>query len=501
LVFERKSGQSLDAEISGLFTYAGYREVFLKEHLLIAKEMLAEKWILGPDLQKVSNQTDLVQLSGDVQQRYYNDYIRIWDRLLADIRVVPFVDPRQAVEVLNILSGPNSPLRRLFKIVEQETRLSRLPPGAEQAGKLAERKFSRLTGKLASILQVSPDRGAEPSKTPQLSTPVDRHFAKLHEMVQALEGDQAPLDRSLAMLNELYVHMNSISSAANQSSQAFNAAQDPAAGSVINRIKLEAKRQPEPLADLLTSVAEGSSNLTVSGVREHLNAVWRTQVLPFYQRSLAGRYPLDRNGEREVTISDFGRFFGAGGLMDNFFRDYLQNFVDTSSRVWRWTASGNQALGIPSGTLRQFQRAAVIRDTFFRDGGQQPKIHFDMKPLEMDTSISQITLLLNDQRITYNHGPTRWSRMSWPDDSGISDAKALLSPPAGDKPSGVSEDGPWGWFRLLDHAQTSQTGSPETLQVEFSIGGRNARFLLRASSALNPFQLRELEDFWCPSRL
>ncbi|MES9820483.1 MAG: type VI secretion system membrane subunit TssM [Candidatus Thiodiazotropha sp.] len=502
MVFSRRSGEPLDKEIPALFSYEGYHKLFLKDHLEIANKLLEEKWILGPDLEKIVGKTDLVRLSARVKELYYEEYIRTWDQLLADIRVKPFNSMRQAVDILNIISGPSSPLRRYLKLIQEQTTLSRLPGGAKKAAELVERNTSGITRRLASILQVAPDGSEETPQDSLLTTPVDQHFASLNRMIDAQEGEQAPLERTMEMLNELYAHMSSIASAGNQSNQAFNVARDPSAGgSVISRLKLEAKRQPGPLAGMLNSLADGSSNLTVSGVRSHLNSVWKTQLLPFCQRSLTGRYPLDRTSSREVTIGDFGRFFGPGGMMDNFFNTYLQDFVDTSRRNWRWNAAGNRALGIPTGTLRQFQRASVIRDAFFSGSSQEPKIHFEIKPLSMDTTITQITLLLNQQRVRYNHGPARWNRMTWPDDSGISDTKILLAPPAGNKPSGLTEDGPWGWFRIIDQAKTEATDSPETIKVEFDVGGRKSRFMMRASGALNPFKLRELADFRCPSRL
>ncbi|MCG7946940.1 MAG: type VI secretion system membrane subunit TssM, partial [Candidatus Thiodiazotropha taylori] len=461
LVFSRRSGEPLDKEIPSLFTYQGYHKLFLKDHLSIANKLLEEKWILGPDLEKIVGKTDLTRLSSRVKDLYYAEYIRIWEQLLADIRVKPFNNMRQAVEVLNVLSGPTSPLRRYLKLVQEQTSLSRLPGGAQKAAELAAEHGSGITRQLASILQVSPDESQQEPEKQLLSTPVDQHFADMNRMISAQEGEQAPLERTLEMLNELYAHMNSIASAGNQSSQAFNAARDPASGGVISRLKLEAQRQPGPLADMINTLADGSSNLTVSGVRSHLNSVWNTQLLPFCQRSLAGRYPLERNSVREVTISDFGRFFGPGGMMENFFNTYLIDFVDTSRRVWRWNAAGNKTLGIPTSTLRQFQRAAVIRDAFFSGSSPEPKINFEIKPLSMDTTITQITLLLNQQRVRYNHGPTRWNRLTWPDDSGISDAKILLAPPAGNKPSGLTEDGPWGWFRMIDQAASEATNTPE----------------------------------------
>ncbi|MCP5444560.1 MAG: type VI secretion system membrane subunit TssM [Chromatiaceae bacterium] len=503
-VFDRRSGQPLDNEIPALFTYDGYHKLFQKAHLEIGRALLEEKWVLGPGFEQRNDEIDLAALSAQVKRLYYDEYISVWDGLLSDLRIIPFSNLNQAVEALNILSGPNSMLRRLLRAIEQETALMRLPEGAAKAAEAAEKRFSGITGKLASILQVSPGAGNSAGNEPLLTTPVDQHFAELHKMIRAEESEPPPIERTLAMLEELYVHMSAISSAANQSTQAYNAAKIQTTGgeNVVDRIKLEAKRQPGAVAELLTSVAEGSSNLTASGVRAHLNAIWRTQVLPFYQRSLAGRYPLRPNGTKEATVSDFGRFFGVGGIMDEFFTSYLRDFVDTTGRVWRWTAPGSRKLGIPSSTLRLFQHAATIRDTFFSAGGQQPKINFDMKPLGMDTSISQLTLLLNKQKINYSHGPTRWSRLTWPDDdAGVSDAKILFSPPTGSNPSGISRDGSWGWFRLIDQAKRSQTDAPETIKVVFTIGGRSAQFLIRASGALNPFQLKELEGFWCPNSL
>lgn len=503
LVFDRKSGQSLDADISALFTYKGYHKLFLKEQLDIAGSLLEERWILGPELEQTEGKIDLVKLSGNVKRLYYKEYIDIWEGLLTDLRVAPFKDVTQAVETLNMLSGPNSLLRRLLKIVEQETTLMRLPAGTENAAKEIARRNSSLTGKLANILRVAPDSVKTGSKKALMTTPVDQHFAALHKSIRSRGGEPPPLERPIAMLNELYAHMSSISSAVNQSNRAFDSARDQTAdgSNVISRIKLEAKRQPGPVANMLNAVAGGSANLTASGVREHLNTVWRSKVLAFYQRSLDKRYPLDRKSSREATISDFGRFFGPGGLMDEFFTNNLQHFVDTSGKIWKWTAPGNKELGIPPATLRQFQRAATIRDAFFGGGGLEPKIHFDVRPLNMDTTISQLTLLLDDQNISYSHGPTRWRRLNWPAAAGGSHAKILFSPPAGSAPSGLSEDGPWGWFKLIDKTKTSLTDTPETIKVKFTIGGRNAQFMIRASGVLNPFQLKELEGFRCPNRL
>ncbi len=499
-LFVRRSGDPLDREIPALYTYEGYRQLFLLRHLEIARRLLEETWILGPELERSNSQVNLAALGAEVQRRYYDDYIRVWERQLADIRIVPLRNLAQAMEVLNRLSSNTSPLRDYFQLVRHQTQLAEMPEAGGQAVAEAGRKVAGITDRLAAILEVKPP---QPQDTPEKSgslTPVDDHFAALDQLLQTREGGTPALDEILGLLNELYAYVNAMAGT-RQSSQLLDAARESGGGGVIGRIKLDATRRPEPLGGMLASLADESANLAVYKVREQMNSVWNARLLPFCERSLAHRYPLDAASASEATISDFGRFFGPGGMMDVFFDTYLKEFVDTSQRVWRWNSEGSRTLGIPSSTLRQFQRAAVIRDTFFEGGAQSPKIHFEIKPLNMDTTIRQITLLIAEQRVSYNHGPARWSRLEWPDDSGVSDTKVLLAPPAGDRPSGISEDGPWGWFRMLDRSRTQATGAPESLDVEFEVGGRKARFQVRASGALNPFQLRELAEFQCPSRL
>jgi type VI secretion system protein ImpL len=500
IVFQRRSGEPLDKEIPALFTYSGYHELFLKGHKEIVNRLLGEKWILGPDLERVSGRTDLDLLSSEVKRLYFEEYIQVWEAQLADVRIVPLRSLRQAVEVLNQLTSQRSPLRSYLKLVQRQTQLSQLPGVAGQAAAKAEQKVSGVTNRLATILDVKQEQQAPTPLQGRSQTLVDAHFTALNQLLQSQEDEPSALDEVIGILDELYTYINLVATT-RQSNQVLDAARDTGGASVIGRLKLDAKRRPVPLSGMLVTMANDSANLAVTKVRGQMNAAWTTQLLPFCERSLSHRYPLEPASDNEATISDFGRFFGPGGLMDSFFTTYLKDFVDTSRRIWRWNSEGNRSLGIPTSTLRQFQRAAVIREAFFEGSERSPKIHFEIKPVNMDTTIRQIILLIADQRVSYNHGPTRWSRLVWPDSSGISDTKVLLAPPTRDLPSGISEDGPWGWFRMIDRAQTSSTNSPETISVQFDIGGRKARFQLRASGALNPFQLRELAEFKCPRRL
>ena len=72
--------------------------------------------------------------------------------------------------------------------------------------------------------------------------------------------------------------------------------------------------------------------------------------------------------------------------MDDFFNKRLAPLVDTSVSPWRFKPTPD-APARGSAALAQFERAAKIRDAFFRGGGQAVSFRLDFKPLELDAGI------------------------------------------------------------------------------------------------------------------
>jgi type VI secretion system protein ImpL len=210
-----------------------------------------------------------------------------------------------------------------------------------------------------------------------------------------------------------------------------------------------------------------------------------------------GRYPFVRSSNRDVTREDFARLFAPGGLIDDFFQKNLAPFVDTSTRPWSFKRVQEQSLGGP-GNLAQFQRAATIRDVFFRGGGS---VRLDFKPLEMDPAITQFTLDVDGQLVKYAHGPQVPQSIQWPGSKGGVSARIQITPPGPGGTSGQTTEGAWALFRLFDKARVEGLGAPEKFKVTFDVEGRQASFEVTASSVQNPFRLRELAEFRCPGGL
>ena len=156
---------------------------------------------------------------------------------------------------------------------------------------------------------------------------------------------------------------------------------------------------------------------------------------------------------------------------------------------------------LSAAALQAFENADVIKRTFFRQGCAQPSIAFDLRPLEMNTSLSRFLLDLEGTVITYEFGPQVPTLMQWPGPNPGTEVRLEFR----DRQTGATAmdrlQGPWAWFRLLDRSNLRPTGSPEQFEVTFSQAGRDMLYELTARSAFNPFALPQLQRFQCPASL
>jgi type VI secretion system protein ImpL len=493
LVFARKSGKPLGDPLSGFFTAKGYRDVFLAASLSQAGTLAEEQWVLGPDR---ADQQNVASLAGDVRRLYFRDYQRQWDALLADIDFVPITSVAQAADVLRVISGLTSPLKKLLVAVAKETNLQQEDKLLAEQDKKVEGGVDQLKQRLGSILGQAQAR--VPATPASADDPVSSHFAELNAFVSRGEGDPAAIDGLLTDMNALYVQVSAMVGA---SGEALLGEAKNSASAAATRVNLNADRQPPVVQGLVKSVVSSTTNSMMGGVRSQLNAAWVSDVVNVYRQSLSGRYPLAPGSARDATLDDFGQFFGVGGVMDNYFRKYLQSYVDTSASSWRWQPGAAQKLGINASVLQTFQRAAAIRDAFFRSGGVQPTVRFELKPVAMDASITQFLLDLDGQQISYDHGPSRPVAMQWPNPGSIGVVRLSISPPAASGRSGITLDGPWAWFRLLEQSDLVTGGSPDRFNLRLRVDNASISYELRANSAFNPFKSRVLSGFSLPERL
>jgi type VI secretion system protein ImpL len=499
-VLVRSSGKPLNDGIEGIYTYKGFNEVFLNEALGVAKRIQSESWVLGPRGDAEQSELALLSMSRDVLDLYYNDFIANYDQVLGDIDIIPMESLSHAVEVTNVLSGPTSPLVNILNAVSQETKLtedrSAIPVEGLAAGaaSIAELELqSTLSSRSELFLNALRSSAAENSSQEVPKAPgeyIVERFAWLHNLVLREEGQPSQLDDLMGTLTVVYQELNKLSFSGGLG------ASDGEGGAVL-RFQEAAARLDGPMQRWSAQITTGSSGITADGTRASINARWQSQVLPFCEQALDNRYPFTKSSKADVSIQDFTKLFGPGGLIDTFFSETLVKHVDTRARPWAWKRINNTDLGISVAVLAQLQNAAEIRDAFF-NGNPAPSISFQLTPEALDPNAKKVTLEIDGQTLEFQHsqGPPRPAAIKWPGQVGS--ARVVFQPPSKDTGNAVTRDGPWGWFRLLDAAEIRRTNVADRSRIIFNVGGRIAIFQLQSGSVLNPFSLPALSKFSCP---
>jgi type VI secretion system protein ImpL len=486
-VFIRTSGLPLTQGVPGFFSPIGYEQMYLPSETRIINEMVDETWIFATEASG-AEQVSQTALINSIRRSYFEDYTDNWIEFLEDVRIRPFASMAQAAEILQILTGDDSPLRMFLVNVSKSTRLA----PEQKIGEEGDDGTS-LRERIANIMTV--ETGNAELLDPSI---IDRSFSTIHKLADARENGPSPLDSLLGDLQELYLYIDQL--ARSSSDQLLTGLQSQA-GTAITRVRLSGERSPAPVADWVKLVVADSNNLVAGGAEATIRAAWASDVVPFCRQALNGRYPFDNNAQREVQVRDFGVFFMPGGTLDKFFEHYLSEIVDTTSATWKLKPKVAGNIKISSASLKNIQRAKTIQSAFFSTGGASPSISFELRPVRMDPVTTNFMLNINGQSTNYSHGPIFNQSFVWPGDAGLSQVQVQFSPQSASGRSGVTLDGPWAFFRLLDDSGMTPSSTPEKFQTKFQLDERWVEYEIRANSAFNPFNLPELRTFRCPSQL
>ncbi|POM18475.1 hypothetical protein CSX04_06781 [Burkholderia cepacia] len=257
LVFRRQGGKPLSEGVPGLYTRNGYRNVFAPR---LAGEVDAygreEVWVLNLGLSEIPGPNDAAAWARDIRQLYLNDYLKIWDDYLADIKLQRTATLAQSIQVARALSSADSPLTRLMVALARDTALGDAPGGG--ARNLAARAQDKVDEARSSLSQIFASQGSDantsaaaPASAEQI---VDSHFAGLRTFVPG-SGDQAQaFNEVLKSIDALYTYLTATDDALRSGAQ-------PPPSDAPAKLRAQAGRLPTPFREVLddlSNVANGS---------------------------------------------------------------------------------------------------------------------------------------------------------------------------------------------------------------------------------------------------
>ncbi|NML13622.1 type VI secretion system membrane subunit TssM [Azohydromonas caseinilytica] len=437
-LFARASGRPLEEGVPGFYTRAVYPQRLRERTREALRQLERERaWVLGtagarampvaavaptaPATPSVA-EAPAPSLAEAVERLYLAEHARQWESFIGDLRLAATPTLAASAEVAQALARPDSPLAALLRAVAREVAVSPV---------LAPRH-----------------------------EPLSRFVA----------GQPAPLDDTLSLLGSAGQQLAVIDDAVRRRTL-------PPPGPALKNLAAAAQQAPEPVNALLGPLAAAGGAQALAALHEPLSRQLSAEVGAACSRSLDNRYPFARGAAQEVSREDFVRFFGAGGMIDEFVQRRLVPY-------------GADA------TPAAFQRARQVRDAFFTDGGRRFGVQLELRLLELDPALSEFVIDIDGQAHRFRREARAPQRLRWPASEDAPGRVTLRTGASG----GYGFDGPWALLRLFDRVRI-EPGAGGRVELIFDVEGRKARFEARSATALNPVLRSELESFPCPRRL
>lgn len=463
--FTRTSGASFGERIEGIYTRLGYQTVIVPQFGQMAEVAAQEDWVRGPTAVQAGTVSDI---SRDAMQLYWTEFSKQWRDLVTDIRLRDAPTLVDAADLISLLASDADPLGRLSNEIVENSHLTAIGPVNAFVD--------------TSAMAFDPLAAPEPFRTLRLA------------LEAGSEEEPNEIEALVPTLDEIYLQLNRVTATDSRASEVFIA--ESQLNTSMQALVASGRALPTPVDVWIVQFASSLANKTMVRARQEASNLWTAGPASQCTRAVNGRYPFERDQSRDVTLEDFTRIFGPGGVFETFFEDNLASFVDRSVNPWVWRG-GLGTQGESSEALQQFQRAQDIQTAFFPGAATRPEVTLTFDLLNLDEPATGALVDIGGERSVHGIQAAPRKTLEWPGDERQTATLRLL--PISNATS-VIRPGEWGAFRLIDAAEITET-SENQLNAVFDLAGTEARFRITIGSVNNPLTLDAISTFACPPDL
>lgn len=447
-------------QIPSMFTAKAFHNVATQDIPTASKEALEGNAIIGlADM--LTNEATMNALAEQLRTRYIENYVDIWESLLANLKLITPTDLTQMDAMIINLTSNTSPLLQILQTIKENTAFDPILS--------ASPKFQSLTDLLANA------NNHEENKLYQI-------FVSLHE---------------------LHTYLQTILSAAHPDKAAFEAAKSrmqPGETDPIAQLRLLAEQDSEPMKSWLNNLATQSWGFILKDAERYIEDAWHINIISIFNSQLANHFPFNPSAAEEVNLQQFSDFMGHQGSLTNFYTYFLKPFANETGKEWQWRVVDSQKLSFTNTVLDQLQKISQLQHAFFPNGDNKLSVQFSLEPISLDKSMRSFHLNINGQQLAYHRAAPRELRtISWPGDSDLHDTTLNFVLP-NNQLAGHTVKGEWGWFRLVNQA-TQATLSKKQVLLNFNVDGHTAKYMLFISGHVNPFMAGNFQEIKLPEQL
>jgi type VI secretion system protein ImpL len=270
---------------------------------------------------------------------------------------------------------------------------------------------------------------------------------------------------------------------------------------------MNVSKLPKPIDKWFKRALQNNWASLLLHTKKYISQKYRQNILVYYRDKIKGRYPLYKKSKKnDIDVNDFEEFLKKNGILDTFYRNYLSAFVkiNTRSGTYSYVNIDGSKVYINKDFLNAMLKLPSIRRTLFSSKGDYLNTSLYLKPHALGHKLSRMEFQLGDDYISYEHGPIKSRKITWPSGNQNDIAQFSMLDIQNNRVVEMSKYGPWAMFKLLDKFTVISKGTQrgvESVLVQYKQNSMNGSFNISGTATRLFTNNNPLRRFQLPNQL
>ena len=495
---------STDEVVPGMFTRQAWEEQVQDAINEVVKTRRDEiDWVLTDKTHQTGSDISPEALKARLTERYFTDFGNAWLNMVNSIQWQEATSLSEAIAQLNLIGDVRqSPLVALMNTLAWQGKTGQ--KGEALADSIVD-SAKKLIGQKKNAKQF-----IEQAQGPK--GPLDGVFGPLMGLMEGKEGTGTNGNLSfqswLARVTQVRLKLQQVTSAPDPQAMSQMLAQTVFQGKAID---LTDTRDYGSLVaaslgqewngfgqSLFVQPLDLAWRQVLAPAAGSLNARWQSTIVDQWNKAFAGRYPFKATGS-DASLPLLAQFLRSdSGRITTFLKTNLGGILHQEGNRWVVDPSASQGMVVSPDFLRAINQLAELSDIVFSQG--DAGVHFELMA-RPSRDVARVQLTLDEQNLDYFNQMESWQSFTWPGNTyypGVSLSWRSVN-------SGMqlyaSNQGNWGFIRLLDKALITPLDASRTQLVWITADGNPLKFVMRSELGDGPLALLKLQGFTLPASI
>ncbi|EKS7109929.1 type VI secretion protein VasK [Enterobacter ludwigii] len=495
---------STDEVVPGMFTRQAWEEQVQDAINEVVKTRRDEiDWVLTDKTHQTGSDISPEALKARLTERYFTDFGNAWLNMVNSIQWQEATSLSEAIAQLNLIGDVRqSPLVALMNTLAWQGKTGQKDEAlADSIVDSAKKLIGQKKNARQFIEQAQGPKG-----------PLDEVFGPLMGLMEGKEGTGANGNLSfqswLARVTQVRLKLQQVTSAPDPKAMSQMLAQTVFQGKAID---LTDTRDYGSLVaaslgqewngfgqSLFVQPLDLAWRQVLAPAAGSLNARWQSTIVEQWNKAFAGRYPFKATGS-DASLPLLAQFLRSdSGRITTFLKTNLGGILHQEGNRWVVDLSASQGMVVSPDFLRAINQLAELSDIVFSQG--DAGVHFELMT-RPSRDVARVQFTLDEQNLDYFNQMESWQSFTWPGNTyypGVSLSWRSVN-------SGMqlyaSNQGNWGFIRLLDKALITPLDASRTQLVWITADGNPLKFVMRSELGTGPLALLKLQGFTLPDTI